>query len=232
MKLDKPKSRYPGSKIDKKPFLKFVYEKSLVTVGESTYSTEIYYENLGSNHPVVYAYGDYERAKSEKQYQYIANRFTKLALQYPGKFYFAIGTKKENERDIKNYDFPTNLLENKNEILVAIILGQAVHPMKTAFSLENVEKHLKGYLKGNLPGVYKVRLDGDCHRMSYTYAYAYHGYLSSSLPPPPPPPPSLTPSLPHLLPCNAEASRRRRVGAVGRGRGDDAQLQECGHGLE
>lgn len=154
-KIDKPKSRYPSKVINQKSLLKFIYDKSLHTIGEKNNDNNILYSNI--NTPILNIYTDINRDKNEKGYQYILTRLNKIHTIYKNQFYYTIITNKsQNEPEISDYQFPLNLSQKKDAILVGISTQELVYTMNTPFSVDNIVSFIEQYKAGSIVGLEKV----------------------------------------------------------------------------
>eukprot|EP00635_Sarcinochrysidales_sp_CCMP3193_P007453 CAMPEP_0118899292 /NCGR_PEP_ID=MMETSP1166-20130328/5913_1 /TAXON_ID=1104430 /ORGANISM="Chrysoreinhardia sp, Strain CCMP3193" /LENGTH=438 /DNA_ID=CAMNT_0006838417 /DNA_START=58 /DNA_END=1374 /DNA_ORIENTATION=- len=150
-KYDKPKARYPSSKLDADALTKFVYKKSLPLVGQKTWKSGDRYDKAGV--PILTLFASIDLEKNPKGFDYFANRLRKVAADYVGKMVFNIGDKDDFSYSLADYDLA---LETKKDIGVGVKHGDKHYKMTDKFNVDNVRAFVEAVLAGELTPKIKV----------------------------------------------------------------------------
>lgn len=159
-KYDKPRARYPGSKIDSEALTKFMYKKSLPLVAQKTWKSGDRYDK--ANLPILTLFAAVDLEKNPKGFDYFANRLRKVAVDYVGKVVFNIGDKEDFSYALQDYDLD---LPTKKDVGVGVKDGNKHYKMETKFNVENLKAFVESVLSGELvPKIKEVTYhdeDGD-----------------------------------------------------------------------
>jgi hypothetical protein len=128
--------------------IKFIYEKAVPTIDENSFDARDVYEKI--NHPIITVLADVNRPKNEKGYQYIVNRLKKVAAKFKGKFLFSVLQRKDYARELSDFEFPSSLVDKKNEVLVGLRVNDRLYTNTKSFSVETALSFLVQYLVGQL----------------------------------------------------------------------------------
>lgn len=151
---EKKRARYPGTTINLNSLENFIFDKSVPMVGEFSEDTQGQYDN--AKLPVIFAFGNFDHERNEKQFTYLVNRVSRVAKKYTGKFIFAVASKITNANVLRSFAME-DILDDVNAIGMGIVEKDLCYRMEgdeleTKFSSENMEAFIEQFLGGKLAG--------------------------------------------------------------------------------